>query len=106
MSKDEKNMKKGTEGSEWKNINETKKKVNMTSKTGLFTSGCAFKTRDLVPPLTKAQRTFITAILIDFQIANQKTRRRSKSLKGSHMMRGGKNSLKISAPLPLIKPFE
>jgi hypothetical protein len=39
------------------------------------------KTRDLVPPLTKAQRTFISAISIGFQIANQKSRRRSKTLR-------------------------
>jgi hypothetical protein len=34
---------------------------------------------DLVPPLTKAQRSFISAIPNGFQIADKKTRRRSKN---------------------------
>jgi hypothetical protein len=36
------------------------------------------------------------AIVVGFQFF-------AVSLKGSHMMGGGRNSLKISAPLPLIK---
>ncbi len=39
---------------------------------------------DFVPPLTKEQCIFIFAIPIGFPIANQITRRRSKSLKASH----------------------
>jgi hypothetical protein len=47
------------------------------------------KTRDLVPPLTRAQGT---EALYNF-----------KGL--SHRMGDGRNSLKISAPLALIKSF-
>ncbi len=49
----------------------------------------SIKTTDLVPPLTKAQWTFISAIPIHFQIANQKIRWCTKTLKGSHRMGGG-----------------
>ncbi len=43
-------------------------------------------------------------IPIGFQIANQKTRRRWKTLKGWMGAGSGQNSLKIPAPLPLKVP--
>jgi hypothetical protein len=64
------------------------------------------KTADLVQPLPKALRIFISTIPNGFQIANQKTRRRSKTLNGSHRIAGGPNLLKISATLPLKKIYE
>ncbi len=42
--------------------------------------------------------TFISAIPIGFQMANQKTRRHTKTLKGSHRMEDGQIFLKTSAP--------
>ncbi len=63
------------------------------------------KITDLVPPLTKVQWTFISAIPICFQIANKKTRRCTKTLKGSHRMGGGQNLLRISAPLSVMNSF-
>ncbi len=44
------------------------------------------KTTDLVPPWT-----VISAIPTGFQIANTKTRRRTKTLEGSHRLGGGRN---------------
>jgi hypothetical protein len=59
----------------------------------------SIKTRleDLVPQLTTAM-IFIAAIPIGFQIANKKTRRRSKTLKGSQRM-GGWGRAKFSENL-------
>ncbi len=64
------------------------------------------KTADLVQPLPKALWIFISTIPNGFQIANQKTRRRSKTLNGSHRIAGEPNLLKISVSLPLIKIYE
>jgi|688.fasta_scaffold327734_1 hypothetical protein len=44
---------------------------------------------DLFPALKKAQQMFISAISIVFQIANKKTMRSFKTVKGSHSMVGG-----------------
>ncbi len=41
------------------------------------------RTTDIVPPLAKAQWTFISAIPIGLQMGNKKTRRRTKIFKGS-----------------------
>ncbi len=64
-----------------------------------------FTITDRIPLLTNAQKIFIFAIPSGFQIVNQKTRRRTKTLKGSLRMGGGRNLLRISAPLPVINSF-
>ncbi len=63
------------------------------------------KTTDLVPHLTKAQGTFISAFPIGFQIADQKTRRRPKTLKaGCHGIRvGNKKPTQKNHPKKLKK---
>jgi hypothetical protein len=48
--------------------------------------------------IDKGAMILIAAIPIGLQIANQRTRRSSKTLKGSHRMAGGQSLLKISAP--------
>ncbi len=54
------------------------------------------KTTDL------AQWAFISDVPIGFQIANKKQGGAQKLKKGSQRMGAGRNSLRISAPLPLI----
>jgi hypothetical protein len=46
----------------------------------------------------------MVAIPIGFQIANQKARRRSNTVKGSQRTEDGRNFLRISAPLSLKVP--
>jgi hypothetical protein len=58
------------------------------------------KATDLVPPLTKAQSIFISANPIGSQMANQKTRRRSKLFKGLSIDDGRSKLAEIAAPLP------
>ncbi len=61
------------------------------------------KTTDLVPFLTKAQWTFISAVPFGF-LANQ-TRWHTKTLKGSHRRGGGLIFLKTSAPHSLMMTY-
>ncbi len=60
----------------------------------------SLRTRDLAPPpIEKGAMIFTAAIPIHFQIVNHKTRRRSKSLKGSQGMGvGAKLSENLRAP--------
>ncbi len=53
----------------------------------------------------KAQLQLCGSLAIRFLIASNCVRGGAVTLKNSHRMRGGQHSLKISAPLPLIRTF-